>query len=104
MHELSMSMGDVAREEAELRRAPGVEVYLKLGPLSGVTTKRCWISYEIACHESPPEASRLVIEEVPIVRIVPPVSSTDTFSRFSRSVAWSAARRLPKFWKGANCG
>jgi hydrogenase nickel incorporation protein HypA/HybF len=70
MHELSIAMSivDLAREEAELRGSPGVDVvYLKLGPLSGVVKEALLFSYEIACQQTPLEGSRLLIEEAPII-------------------------------------
>jgi len=74
MHELSIAMNivDIAREEAELRGAPGVDVvYLKLGPLSGVVKEALLFSYEIACQHTPLEGSKLLIEEVPIIANCP---------------------------------
>jgi len=63
-----MSIVDLAREEAEFRGSPGVDVvYLKLGPLSGVVKEALLFSYEIACQETPLEGSRLLIEEIPII-------------------------------------
>ncbi len=74
MHELSIAMSivDLAREEAELRGAPGVDVvHLKLGPLSGVVKEALLFSYEVACQETPLEGSKLLIEEVPIISNCP---------------------------------
>ncbi len=70
MHELSIAMNivDLAREEAELRGEPGVDVvYLKLGPLSGVVKEALLFSYEVACQDTPLEGSKLFIKEVPII-------------------------------------
>jgi|SRR5580700_3082881 hydrogenase nickel incorporation protein HypA/HybF len=70
MHELSIAMSiiDLAREEAESRGAPGVDVvHLKLGPLSGVVKEALLFSYEIACQLTPLEGSTLLIEEAPII-------------------------------------
>jgi hydrogenase nickel incorporation protein HypA/HybF len=47
MHELSVAMSiiDLAREEAELQGASGVDVvHLKLGPLSGVVREELLFS------------------------------------------------------------
>lgn len=74
MHELSIAMSivDLAREEAELRGAPGVDVvYLRLGPLSGVVKEALLFSYEIACQQTMLEGSKLLIEEVPIIANCP---------------------------------
>jgi hydrogenase nickel incorporation protein HypA/HybF len=74
MHELSIAMSivDLAREEAESRGAPGVDVvHLKLGPLSGVVKEALLFSYEIACQQTLLEGSKLLIEEVPIVANCP---------------------------------
>jgi hydrogenase nickel incorporation protein HypA/HybF len=74
MHELSIAMSiiDLAREEAELRGAPGVDVvHLKLGPLSGIVKEALLFSYEIACRQTPLEGSKLLIEEVPIIANCP---------------------------------
>jgi hydrogenase nickel incorporation protein HypA/HybF len=70
MHEMSIAMSivDLAREEAELRGSPGVDVvYLKLGPLSGIVKEALLFSYEIACQQTLLEGSKLFIEEVPII-------------------------------------
>jgi hydrogenase nickel incorporation protein HypA/HybF len=70
MHELSIAMSivDLAREEAELRGAVGVDVvHLKVGPLSGIVKEALLFSYEIACQQTPLEGSKLLIEEVPII-------------------------------------
>ena len=70
MHELSiaLSMIEMANEEV-VRRGGGrvTALHLKLGPLSGVVREALEFSYEIACHGTALEGSRLVIEAVPIV-------------------------------------
>jgi hydrogenase nickel incorporation protein HypA/HybF len=81
-----MSIVDLVQEEAELRGGIQVDaVHLKLGLLSGVVREALLSSYELACHQTLLEGSRLVIEEVPIMVNCPtcqarrPVHSTQWF-------------------------
>jgi hydrogenase nickel incorporation protein HypA/HybF len=70
MHELSIALSliDSATEEAERRGGAQVKaLHIKLGPLSGVVKDALLFSYEVACHGTPLEGSRLVIEDVPVV-------------------------------------
>jgi hydrogenase nickel incorporation protein HypA/HybF len=69
MHELSiaMSLVDLAQEEAEQRGVQVNAVHLRLGALSGIVKESLIASYEMACFDTPLKASRLVIEEVPVV-------------------------------------
>ncbi len=74
MHELSIAISivEVAREEAESRGALGVDVvHLRLGPLSGVVKEALLFSYEVACHQTLLEGSKLFIEEIPILANCP---------------------------------
>jgi hydrogenase nickel incorporation protein HypA/HybF len=88
MHELSIAMSivEMAQEEAEQRGGVQVSaVHLKLGALSGVVKEALLSAYEIACDGTPLQASRLVIEEVPVVVFCPnchaprPLSSVQLF-------------------------
>ncbi len=69
MHELSiaLSLVDAAREEGERLGTPVLAVHVRVGRLSGVVSEALLSCYEIACHETPLQGSRLVIEEVPVV-------------------------------------
>jgi hydrogenase nickel incorporation protein HypA/HybF len=69
MHELSIAMSivDLAQEEAEQRGVQVNAVHLRLGMLSGIVKEALIASYEMACFDTPLKASRLVIEEVPVV-------------------------------------
>jgi len=74
MHELSIavSMVDMAVEESQ--RQGGVRVnaiHLKLGKLSGVETDALLFSYDVVCEGTQLEASRLIIEEIPIIVFCP---------------------------------
>jgi hydrogenase nickel incorporation protein HypA/HybF len=69
MHELSIAMSivEMAQEEAESRGTVQVQaVHLRLGRLSGVVKEALLSSYEMACHATPLEGSRLLIEEIPV--------------------------------------
>ena len=69
MHELSIALGiiDVASEELErLGGARVLAIHLELGPLCGVVESALRSAFELAREGSPFEASRLVIEPVPI--------------------------------------
>jgi hydrogenase nickel incorporation protein HypA/HybF len=70
MHELSIAMSIVELGEEEAERRGGVQiqaVHIKVGWLSGVVKEALAFSYEIACHDTALEGSRLVIEDVPII-------------------------------------
>jgi hydrogenase nickel incorporation protein HypA/HybF len=69
MHELSIAMSivDLAQEEADQRGVRVNAVHLKLGALSGVVKEALIASYEMASFDTPLKASRLIIEEVPVV-------------------------------------
>jgi hydrogenase nickel incorporation protein HypA/HybF len=73
MHELSIAMSivDLAQEEAEQRCVRINAVHLKLGALSGIVKESLIASYEMACFDTPLKASRLVIEEIPVVIYCP---------------------------------
>jgi hydrogenase nickel incorporation protein HypA/HybF len=74
MHELSIAMSivDTAQEEAErLANAQVSAVHLRLGALSGVVKDTLLSSFEMACHDTALQGSRLVIEEVPIMVYCP---------------------------------
>jgi hydrogenase nickel incorporation protein HypA/HybF len=87
MHELSIAMSivDLAQEEMDERGVQVTRVHLKLGALSGVVKDALLSSYEMACHDTPLEGSRLVIEDVPVVVFCPtceterPISSVQLF-------------------------
>lgn len=69
MHELSIAMSIVEMAEEESANRGGVRinaVYLRLGPLAGVVKEALLFSWEAACAETPLQATRLVIEEVPL--------------------------------------
>jgi hydrogenase nickel incorporation protein HypA/HybF len=69
MHELSvaMSMIEMASEEVERRGGGRVtDLYLKLGPLSGVVKEALEFSYQIACQGTALEGSQLIVEDVPV--------------------------------------
>jgi hydrogenase nickel incorporation protein HypA/HybF len=69
MHELSIAMSivEMAQEEAErLGQVQVMAVHLRLGLLSGVVKEALLSSYDMACHATPLEGSRLLIEEIPI--------------------------------------
>jgi hydrogenase nickel incorporation protein HypA/HybF len=70
MHELSIALNiiDIASAEAE-RHGGGLvnAIHIKMGPLSGVVKEALVSAYELACEQSPLAASRLVVEEVPII-------------------------------------
>jgi hydrogenase nickel incorporation protein HypA/HybF len=69
MHELSIAMGivDAAVEESQRRGVRVSAVHLRLGALSGVVKDALLFSYEVACHGTPLEGTRLVIEELPVI-------------------------------------
>ena len=70
MHELSIALRIVELAEAEAARRGGANVlavHLRLGPLAGVVKEALESSYELAREQSGVPASRLVIEEVPVV-------------------------------------
>jgi len=73
MHELSIAMSivDLAQEEADQRGVQVNAVYLRLGMLSGIVKESLIASYEMACFDTPLQASRLIIEEVPVVIFCP---------------------------------
>jgi hydrogenase nickel incorporation protein HypA/HybF len=69
MHELSIALSivDMAQDEAQrFGQAQVQAVHLRLGLLSGVAKEALLSSYEMACHSTPLEGSRLLIEEIPI--------------------------------------
>ena len=69
MHELSIALSIVEMAEAEAVRSGSGQVHavhLRLGRLSGVEKSALLASYEMACHATPLEGSRLLIEEIPI--------------------------------------
>ncbi len=70
MHELSIALSIIegATEEARKHEGAKVEaVHLKLGRLSGVVKDALLFSWEIACHGTTLENTRLEIEEIPVV-------------------------------------
>lgn len=70
MHELSIALSilEAVGEEVEQRGGPQVEaIHLRLGPLAGVVPEALISAYELAREATPFAASRLIIEEVPIV-------------------------------------
>jgi hydrogenase nickel incorporation protein HypA/HybF len=74
MHELSIAISIVEMAEEESARRGGVvvkAVHLKLGALAGLVKESLLSSYEIACEGTGLQASRLVIEDVPIVVYCP---------------------------------
>ena len=69
MHELSIAISivEMAQEEAKSHGQVQVQaVHLRLGLLSGVAKEALLSSYEVACHATPLEGSRLLIEEIPV--------------------------------------
>jgi len=88
MHELSVAMSIIEIAEEESKRRGGLQisaVHLRLGLLSGVVKDALLFAYEIARHDTPLAASRLVVEEVPGVIYCPacegrrPVGSLEWF-------------------------
>jgi hydrogenase nickel incorporation protein HypA/HybF len=74
MHELSIAtcIVEMAEEESECRGGVAIDaVHLKLGALSGVVKEALLSCYDLACEGTPLEASRLVIEEVPVMVYCP---------------------------------
>jgi len=73
MHELSIAMGivEVAADEAKQRNVRVSAVHLRLGALSGVVKDALLFSYEVACHDTPLQGSRLLIEEIPAAVFCP---------------------------------
>lgn len=70
MHELSIALSivDGVTEEAESRDIERVSaVHLRLGTFSGVVQDALLFAWDEACRGTLLEASRLVIEEVPLV-------------------------------------
>jgi hydrogenase nickel incorporation protein HypA/HybF len=69
MHELSIAMSivELAEEEAERRGVQIDAVHLRLGALSGVVKEALLSCYEMACEGTPLQASRLVVEDVPVI-------------------------------------
>jgi hydrogenase nickel incorporation protein HypA/HybF len=79
MHELSIALSilDVANEEAERRGGVRVDaIHLRLGPLSGVVKEALLSAYEIAIADSPVNAARLVIEDMPLSGRCPACAQT----------------------------
>ena len=57
----------MAQEEIERQGNVQVEaVHLRLGVLSGVVKEALLSSYEMACHATPLEGCKLLIEEIPV--------------------------------------
>jgi hydrogenase nickel incorporation protein HypA/HybF len=73
MHELSIAMSivELVEEEAQRRFVEITAVHLKLGALSGVVKEALLSCYEMACAGTPLDASRLVIEEIPVIIFCP---------------------------------
>lgn len=70
MHELSIALSilDVVEEAMEQHAGARVEaIHVKLGPLSGVVKEALLSAYELARVQTPFEAARLVLEDMPIV-------------------------------------
>jgi len=70
MHELSIALSivDGVLEEAQRRGIAQVaSVYLRVGQLSGVDKEALLFSYHVASQDTPLVASRLVIEDVPVM-------------------------------------
>jgi hydrogenase nickel incorporation protein HypA/HybF len=73
MHELSIAMSiiELAEEEAESRGVEITAVHVRLGALSGVVKEALLSCFEMACVDTPLQASRLMIEELPVVIFCP---------------------------------
>jgi hydrogenase nickel incorporation protein HypA/HybF len=100
VHELSIacSIIDLASEESEQRGGVAVRaVHVRLGQLSGVVKTALVSAFELAREDSPLAATRLVIEETPVV-IRCPACGVDT------TLDWAQAfESLPSFCCG-RCG
>lgn len=100
MHELSIALSilDVAGEEVERRGSPQVEaIHLRLGPLAGVVPEALISAYELAREATPFAASRLIIEEVPIVVYCPSCDAerpVRSMQDFTCAVCGTAAAKL----------
>ncbi|MDQ3684422.1 MAG: hydrogenase maturation nickel metallochaperone HypA [Acidobacteriota bacterium] len=86
MHELSiaMSMVEMAAEESARRGVQVSAIHLKLGGFAGVVKGALLFSYEVACQGTALEASRLVIEEVPVAVYCPTCESETTLASIQR--------------------
>ena len=63
-----MSIIELAEEEAARRGDVRINaVHLKLGPLSGVAREALLASFELACEGTAIAASKLIIEDVPVI-------------------------------------
>jgi hydrogenase nickel incorporation protein HypA/HybF len=74
MHELSIALSIIDGTAEEVERQGGGQVYaihLRLGALSGVVKDALSFSWDLACEGTPFEASRLVIDEIPVVVFCP---------------------------------
>jgi hydrogenase nickel incorporation protein HypA/HybF len=70
MHELSIALGIVdviETESARLGRRQVDAVHVRIGRLSGVVPEALVASFEIAVEDTPLEATRLVIEDAPVL-------------------------------------
>jgi len=69
MHELSLAMNLVEAVEEEASRHTGTveAIHLRLGQLSGVVKEALCFGFEMAREGTALAATRLIVEEVPIV-------------------------------------
>jgi hydrogenase nickel incorporation protein HypA/HybF len=70
MHELSIALSiiDGVVQEAERHGGAQVEtVFIRVGRLCGVDKEALLFSYQVASQDTPLVASRLVIEDVPVL-------------------------------------
>jgi hydrogenase nickel incorporation protein HypA/HybF len=85
MHELSIALSilDIATEESESRGGVNiVAIHLQLGPLSGVLKEALLSAFEMAREQSLFPASRLIIEDVPLVVFCPICKLEQTIAAF----------------------
>ncbi len=99
MHELSitMSLVDLACQEAERVRGRVIALHIKVGPLSGVFKDALLSSYEIASYDTSLQGSHLIIEDVPIVIYCPQCRAERTvgsMQRFCCSVCSAPASEI----------
>ena len=82
MHELSIAMNivELAQQEAQQHGVRVSAVHLRVGALSGVVKEALLCSYEMACHDTPLQGSRLVVEDVPVMVYCPNCKARRTLS------------------------
>ncbi len=102
MHELSIAMSiiEMASEEAARRGARVNAVHLRLGRLAGVVKEALLFSYEVAREGTPLEASRLVIEEVPVVVFCPACRAQRTLASINQFFCPDCATPTPEVLRG----